>query len=232
MSHHSYAPAGTPAAGSCFLAKDSWSALTHFIGFLYSIFLTPLLLVHASQNQASSSVLTSLSVFMLSMALLFGASTAYHTLLVAPRTERLLKKLDHSMIYVLIAGSYTPICTALLPTGKGTVLLAAVWGVALLGIVFKLCWVTCPKWVSSVIYIAMGWSCLAVLPDLLSILSPAAFGLLLLGGLFYTFGGVLYALRLKRFNARCPNFGSHEVFHVAVMLGSLCHYFFMFLYIR
>lgn len=211
-----------------FHAKDPWSALTHFMGFLYAIFLTPVLLIHASMNGAPMSALVSLSIFMLSMIMLFGASAAYHTFLLQPPKERILKKVDHCMIFVLIAGSYTPICTNILPLTRGLPLLMVVWGLAIAGIAFKLLWVTCPRWVSSVIYIGMGWSCLSVFPQLIEILSTKAFMLLLGGGLVYTIGGVLYALKLKKLNTLSPVFGSHEIFHVCVMIGTLMHFAFMF----
>jgi len=234
MNHHYiYSTAVTCAEpfalpAGMFHAKDPWSALTHFIGFLYAIFLTPILLIHASMNCASMTALVSLSVFMLSMILLFGASTAYHTFLLQPPKDKILKKIDHCMIFVLIAGSYTPICTSILPPTRGLPLLFVVWGLAIAGIAFKLLWVTCPRWVSSVIYIGMGWSVLSVFPQLLAILTKQEFMLLLIGGLFYTVGGVLYALKLKKLNTLSPTFGSHEIFHVCVVVGTLFHFAFMY----
>ena len=138
-----------------FVAKDKISALTHFIGFLLSIAGMPVLLIHASLLGASEVQMIGYAVFMASMILLYGASAAYHSFHISPRIDRVLKKLDHCSIFVLIAGSYTPICLTVLKGESGVILLAAVWIIALLGIVFKLCWVTCPKWVSSVIYTAM-----------------------------------------------------------------------------
>ena len=110
-------------------------------------------------------------------------------------------------------------------------LLAIVWGLAIVGMIFKLLWVTCPKWVSSVIYIGMGWVCLMGLPEILSSLSPSAFGWLLAGGIIYTVGGIIYALKLPIFNSRHQNFGSHEIFHLFVMAGSLCHYIVMYSFV-
>lgn len=207
-----------------FVAKDKISALTHFIGFLLSIAGMPVLLIHASLLGASEVQMIGYAVFMASMILLYGASAAYHSFHISPRIDRVLKKLDHCSIFVLIAGSYTPICLTVLKGESGVILLAAVWIIALLGIVFKLCWVTCPKWVSSVIYTAMGWACLTEFPALLTGLG-SGFSLLLLGGIFYTLGAVIYARKKPLFpNEKETGFGNHELFHLFVMAGSLCHY--------
>ena len=216
---------GGYAADTMFHIKDPGSSITHFIGFICAILATPCLLIYASARHIGLAGLVSLSVFMISMVLLYGASTAYHTFIVQPHTEKILKRIDHMMIFVLIAGSYTPVCAMVLPQPTGTILLAVIWGLAFAGMVLKLFWVTCPKWFSSIIYIAMGWACVFVMPQLYVSLPRQAFLLLALGGIIYTIGGVIYAMKLKVFNERFPKFGSHEVFHVCVMLGSLCHYF-------
>ena len=101
----------------------------------------------------------------------------------------------------------------------------------LAGIIIKMVWIYCPKWFSSVLYIAMGWLCIIAFGQLLNNLTPAAFIWLLIGGILYTVGGVIYALKLPVFNALHKNFGSHEIFHVFVMAGSFCHFMFMFLYV-
>ncbi|MDD4850535.1 MAG: hemolysin III family protein, partial [Gemmiger sp.] len=115
------------------------------------------------------------------------------------------------------------------PTGNR--LLVLVWALALVGMVSKAIWVGCPKWFSSVIYIGMGWVCLLAFPQILARFSPGAFGWLLAGGIVYTVGGIIYALKLSLFNAKSPYFGSHEVFHLFVMGGSACHYLFMYHYL-
>lgn len=133
------------------------------------------------------------------------------------------------MISVLIAGTYTPVCLIALPKNIGIPLLATVWGIALLGIILKAFWVTCPKWVSSVLYIGMGWTCVLAFTNILNSLTHSAFIWLLTGGLIYTVGGVIYALKLPIFNSKHKNFGSHEIFHLFVMGGSACHYVVMYL---
>lgn len=211
-----------------FKIKDPGSAITHFIGFVLSILLTPMLIFRGIQLHGSSADIFSLAVFMAGMILLYGASTAYHTFDISPKGNKILKKIDHMMIFVLIAGSYTPICVIALSGTIGLFLLGLIWALALVGIVFKFCWVTCPKWVSSCIYIGMGWVCVLAMPQIYGALSTTGFAWLLSGGIIYTIGGVLYALKLNAFNNRFQHFGSHEIFHCFVMLGNFCHYMVMY----
>ena len=210
-----------------FVLKDPGSAITHFIGAIMAIFAAiPLLAVAAKFS--SPVYLIALSVYVLSLILLYSASTIYHSLNISPRINTLLKKIDHMMIFVLIAGTYTPICLFILTPPTGYALLIAIWGIAILGIIMKALWVHCPKWVSSVLYIAMGWACVFAFTQIFQNMSTAAFGLLLGGGITYTVGGILYAIKFNAFNKRFPNFGSHEIFHIFVMGGSICHYIMMF----
>lgn len=210
--------------------RDPWSALTHFIGMLLALFATAPLLVKAALSGDMMHVYA-MSVFMLSMVLLYAASATYHAFGIGDRLYLLLKKIDHMMIPVLIAGTYTPICLITLRDGIGPVLFVTVWTMAVVSILVKAFWVTCPKWFSSVLYIAMGWLCIMGMGSIIQNLSTAAFTWLLAGGVLYTVGGVIYALKLPLFNARHKAFGSHEIFHLFVMAGSLCHYIVMFGYV-
>lgn len=207
--------------------KDPGSALTHFIGMVMAaVASTPLLLVAASHG--SRHAVPALGIFALSMILLYGASTVYHTFNVSEKVNKILRKIDHMMIFVLIAGSYTPVCVIPLRDSIGYPLLALVWGTAIVGILIKAFWITCPKWFSSLIYISMGWLCVLAMVPLVRSLPTAAFLWLVAGGVIYTIGGVIYALKLPFFNARHQFFGSHEIFHLFVMGGSLCHFVVMF----
>lgn len=210
--------------------REPGSAITHLIAMILAGIAATPLLIKASMS-ANSVSLTAMTIFILSMVLLYGASTLYHSVNVGGRLLRAFRKLDHMMIFVLIAGSYTPVCLIVLGGQLGYVLLAVVWGIALAGMTVKACWITCPKWFSSVIYIAMGWVCIFVFGRLLHTLPLAAFLWLLAGGVIYTIGGVVYALKLPIFNARHDHFGSHEVFHLFVMAGSICHFIFMYCYV-
>ena len=212
-----------------FTIREPGSALTHLAAVLMVMVAAIPLLVKAGLQ--GGRPYAAMIVFVVSLILLYGASTTYHTVNLAGRALRVFQKIDHMMIFVLIAGSYTPVTLLVLPRNTGLPLFFAVWGIALAGMVFNICWINCPKWVSSVIYIALGWACLPVCADLYRILSPAAFAWLLAGGLIYTAGGVIYALKLPVFNAKHRYFGSHEIFHLFVMGGSLCHFVFMFRYV-
>ena len=213
-----------------FKLKDPGSAITHFIGMLMAMFAATPLILRAMRAPDTVHVI-SLSIFIVSMILLYAASTTYHTFDLSERTNKILKKLDHCMIFVLIAGSYTPICLIVLHGRTGLMLLALVWSIAILGIIFKLCWVTCPKWVSSILYIGMGWTCLLALGTIFRNMDPAGFAFLFVGGLIYTIGGVIYALKLPVFDRLPKNFGNHEIFHLFVMAGSLCHYIVIYSYV-
>lgn len=210
--------------------REPGSAITHFIAMLLALFsAAPLLVRSALRSDATS--LAAMSVFICSMILLYGASTLYHSVNVSGKLLRAFKKLDHMMIFILIAGTYTPVCLITLKGTVGFLLLAAVWGIALTGILIKAFWICCPKWFSSILYISMGWTCLSVIGRLWNLLPLPAFLWLLSGGVIYTIGGIIYALKLPFFNARHKFFGSHEIFHLFVMAGSLCHFIFMFVYL-
>lgn len=210
--------------------KDPGSAITHFIGMVMAIPAAIPLLIKAAR-QSDPLYIVAMGVYALSLILLYTASTAYHTFDRSERINTILKKNDHMMISVLIAGSYTPICLLVLEKKTGLVLLGIVWGIALIGILIKAFWVYCPKWVSSVLYIGMGWTCVLAFGQIFHAMSPAGFGWLLAGGIIYTVGGIIYALKLSVFNNRHKYFGSHEIFHLFVMGGSLCHYIVMYAYI-
>lgn len=210
--------------------KDPGSAITHFIGMVMAIPAAIPLLIKAAR-QPDPLYIVAMGVYALSLILLYTASTAYHTFDRSERINTILKKIDHMMISVLIAGSYTPICLLVLEKKTGLVLLGIVWGIALIGILIKAFWVYCPKWVSSVLYIGMGWTCVLAFGQIFHAMSPAGFGWLLAGGIIYTVGGIIYALKLSVFNNRHKYFGSHEIFHLFVMGGSLCHYIVMYAYI-
>lgn len=210
--------------------REPGSAITHFIAMMMAVFAAVPLLVKAGIQSGWENFLA-MAIFMGSMILLYGASATYHSVDLTGRSLRVFRKLDHMMIFVLIAGSYTPVCLIVLGGKLGYTLLTLVWGIAAVGMLVKACWITCPKWFSSVIYIAMGWVCVLVFGPLLKTLSAPAFLWLLAGGIIYTVGGVIYALKLPIFNAKHKFFGSHEVFHLFVMGGSICHFIFMYLYV-
>lgn len=210
--------------------KDPGSAITHFIGMLMAVFAAVPLIIKAT-HEPSPIYVVSIAIYAASLILLYAASTTYHTFDRSEKVNTILKKIDHMMISVLIAGSYTPICLLVLGGRLGIILLAIVWSIAIAGILIKAFWVYCPKWVSSVLYIGMGWTCVLAFTQLLNSMSPAAFGWLLAGGLIYTAGGIIYALKLPLFNMKHKDFGSHEIFHLFVMGGSICHFVVMYAFV-
>ena len=210
--------------------REPGSAITHFIAMMMAVFAAVPLLIKAGIQSGQENLLA-MAIFMGSMILLYGASATYHSVDLTGRSLRIFRKLDHMMIFVLIAGSYTPVCLIVLGGKLGYTLRALVWGIAAVGMLVKAFWITCPKWFSSIIYIAMGWVCVLVFGPLLNTLSTPAFLWLLAGGIIYTVGGVIYALKLPIFNSKHKSFGSHEVFHLFVMGGSICHFIFMYLYV-
>ncbi|WP_458406771.1 PAQR family membrane homeostasis protein TrhA [Anaerotignum sp.] len=209
-----------------FKARDPLSALTHFIGFLAVIPVFICLLEQAETKQQ----LFGFIVFGLSLMLLYGASTIYHTLKLCPEKIAFLRRIDHMMIFVLIAGTYTPVCLVTLAGKWGTILLAAIWGIAIAGMFMKIFWMGAPRWLSTMIYVVMGWLSITAFVPLMKAVGWGGFGMLLSGGIAYTVGALIYALKKPNL-AILKNFGFHEIFHVFVMIGSAFHIAFMFMYV-
>ena len=210
--------------------REPGSAITHFIAMMMAVFASVPLLVKAGLDSGTRNFFA-MAVFMGSMILLYAASATYHSEDLSGKELKIFKRIDHMMIFVLIAGSYTPVCLIILGGKLGYSLLALVWGIALIGMLIKAFWVTCPKWFSSVIYIAMGWVVVFAFGPLVHSLTTPAFLWLLAGGIIYTIGGIIYALKLPLFNSLHKTFGSHEIFHLFVMGGSVCHFIFMYCYV-
>lgn len=161
------------------------------------------------------------AIFMASSILLFGVSAVYHRFNWSPKVKAIFRRIDHSNIFVLIAGTYTPLAVSALPFDKGIVLLCAVWGVAVLGILFRVIWVRAPRWSYVPLYIGMGWAAVFYAVDLVSF-NPVAMLLVLIGGLSYTAGALVYGF--KRPNPVPGVFGFHEIFHTATVVAFLCHW--------
>jgi hemolysin III len=161
------------------------------------------------------------AVFFAGSVLLFGTSAIYHRFNWSPRVKLALKRFDHANIFLLIAGSYTPITLLALPQEKGLLLIVAIWLVALMGIGFRIFWIGAPRWLYVVIYIAMGWAAVVYLPEFLQA-NLAMMLLILIGGLLYTLGAVFYAM--KRPNPFPGHFGFHEIFHTFTVLAFMCHW--------
>ncbi|MCR6514915.1 MAG: PAQR family membrane homeostasis protein TrhA [Clostridium sp.] len=209
--------------------REPINGLTHFIGAILSVLALIALTLKSIFDIGTAVAIVSSIMFGISMILLYSASATYHSVISTDKVIKNLKKLDHSMIFILIAGSYAPYCLIALHNKVGYILFTAVLSFGIAGIIFKMFWVTCPKWVSSVMYIAVGWFAIFAIYPLSKVLPTGGFILLVLGGIMYTIGGVIYALKSERI--KIGSFGNHEIFHIFIMLGTLCHFLSVFFYV-
>ncbi len=194
----------------------------HFWSFIASVATGATLIALAASTVSAKAALAT-SVYGLTVVGLFGVSALYHRVTwQSDRVRTWMKRLDHSMIFVFIAGTYTPFALLAMNPGTGRVVLTVVWVGAILGVTLKLAWPHSPRWLGVPIYIALGWVAVFVLPELLHHAGVAALVLLLVGGLLYTVGAVFYATRWP--NPWPQVFGYHEFFHAATVVAALCHY--------
>ncbi|MER5700590.1 hemolysin III family protein [Micromonospora sp. NPDC002296] len=166
--------------------------------------------------------LVSCLIYSLTVCGLFGTSALYHRRVWSERGYQIMRRMDHSMIFVFIAGTYTPFCVLLLDVRHATAMLALVWGGALGGVAVKLIWPHAPRWVSAPLYLALGWVAVAMLPQILHSGGMTALVLLAVGGAIYSVGAVFYALR--RPNPWPTVFGHHEFFHACTLVAAVCHH--------
>ncbi|MBY8875588.1 hemolysin III family protein [Micromonospora sp. PLK6-60] len=166
--------------------------------------------------------LVSCLIYSVTVCGLFGTSALYHRRVWSERGYQIMRRLDHSMIFVFIAGTYTPLCALLLDRGPATLMLAVVWGGALAGVAVKLIWPHAPRWVSAPLYLALGWVSVAMLPQILRGGGVTALVLLAVGGALYSVGAVFYALRKP--NPWPTVFGHHEFFHACTLIAAICHH--------
>jgi len=178
-------------------------------------------LVAVAAAMRGGPAVASTSVYAVTVTLLFGTSALYHRLNWSERSRALMKRLDHSMIFVFIAGTYTPFALLAMPERTGRAVLAVVWFGALGGVLLKTSWITAPRWLSVPLYLGLGWVAVFVLPSLLRHGGVAAFVLIIAGGLIYTLGGIVYGL--KRPDPWPRTFGYHEVFHLCTVVAATCH---------
>jgi hemolysin III len=200
------------------LVRPRFRGVSHQYAFFASLITGAVLVLVAPSRTAT----TAAAIYALSVSGLFGASALYHRITWRPSARRWMRRLDHSMIFVLIAGTYTPFALLVLHGTLSTVVLAIVWGGALAGAVLKLAWIDAPKLLVSGIYLALGWVGVATVPQVLSRAGVGAVTLLFVGGALYSAGAVIYALR--RPDPRPTVFGYHEIFHVLVIAAAAAHY--------
>ena len=207
--------------------REPVNALTHLLGSILSIIGTIILLNYA-EMPLSSTAIGSIIIFGISLVALYTTSGVYHLVYTNDTALEKLRKLDHSMIFILIAGSYTPFCMLALTGIWKWSIITVVWSLAIIGITLKMFWMNMPRWFSTGLYIGMGWIALFALKPLYDSLSLFGFLFLLLGGIMYTIGGIIYGLKKPNFS---PDFGFHEIFHIFVLLGSFCHYWAILKYV-
>lgn len=197
--------------------KPTWRGWIHAATFPIAIAAGVVLIVlaHGPIAKAASSI------FMASSLVLFGISALYHRINWKPKTRQVFRRLDHANIFLLIAGTYTPIALLALPLDKGIILLIAVWAGAFLGIGFRVFWLGAPRWFYVPLYLLLGWAAVMYIVDIANA-NFAAMVLVIVGGLLYTLGAVIYGM--KRPNPFPGKFGFHEIFHLLTVLAFLCHW--------
>lgn len=210
--------------------KSLTSGALHYLGLALAIIGTVCLIRKGLRVGLSTRGMISVILYGLSMMLLYGASGTYHTFYPSETAHRALRKLDHSMIFLLVAGTYTPICViSLWHTTIGKVLLFGIWGTAVVSILISVFWGNAPRFLISLVTILMGWAAVMAFYPLWQALPRAGFWFLILGGVAYTVGGIFYALKIPRF--RFEAFGAHEFFHILILLGSILHFVMIYGYI-
>jgi hemolysin III len=210
----------TPKAPGDALGRPRLRGWLHLYAFGVSI-VGGVVLVSLAATRPGWAPLWSTLIYAVTVCGLFGVSALYHRKLWGPRGYAVMKRLDHSMIFVFIAGTYTPFCVLLLPPDRAELLLSIVWGGALAGVALKLLWPRAPKWVSVPAYIALGWVSVFMLPDILHAGGMTVLVLLAVGGLAYTVGAIFYALKWP--NPWPATFAHHEVFHACTLVAAICH---------
>ena len=209
--------------------REPINGLTHLGGAVFAFIGLLALVIKAALERGAGLPIVAAIIFGVSMIALYAVSATYHMVLASDRAIATWRRLDHSMIYLLIAGSYAPFCLISLNGPTGWVLFSIVMLIAVFGITFKLVWFNSPRWLSTTLYIGMGWIMVFAITPLAAVLSPMGIALLFLGGIFYTIGGVIYGLKPNVLSFK--HLGFHEIFHVFVLLGSLAHFLCVYFFV-
>jgi hemolysin III len=199
--------------------REPINGVTHLGGAVAAILGQIALLI---VGWSGTEKIISLFVYGLSLIALFSASAAYHISKGKPAVLKTLRTLDHSAIFLLIAGTYTPFCLIAFTGFFRWGLLGIIWTVALTGILVKLFYINAPRWVNALVYVAMGWLCISAIGQMPAVLPTSSIVWLIIGGIIYTLGAVIYATRI--FNFIPGKFGFHEIWHIFVLLGALAHF--------
>ncbi|GAA0327134.1 hemolysin III family protein [Bacillus carboniphilus] len=209
--------------------REPINALTHLFGAILSFVGLLAMVIKTATSSFSGLAIMAVIIFGMSMILLYSASATYHMVVAKDHVIAFLRRIDHSMIFVLIAGTYTPFCLISLNGAIGWTLFGIIHSLALIGVLYKLVWFHLPRWLSTVLYISMGWLVVFFSAPLSKVLSLNGMIFLIIGGVFYTIGGVIYGAKPKflEFN----HLGFHEIFHIFILLGSLSHFLCVFIYV-
>ncbi|MEQ6390027.1 hemolysin III family protein [Bacillaceae bacterium S4-13-58] len=208
--------------------REPINGLTHLAGAIFSYFALLAMVIKSSPSHSTIGIL-SVILFGTSLILLYAASATYHMVIAKDHVLAFLRKIDHSMIFVLIAGTYAPFCLITLNGTIGWILFSVINVVAILGVIFKLVWFHSPRWLSTGLYIAMGWMVIVVISPLSSLLDSNGLLLLIIGGVLYTIGGIIYGAKPKFLETK--HLGFHEIFHIFILLGSLAHFSSVYFYV-
>lgn len=211
------------------LIREPINGFTHLAGAILSFVGLLALVIKAAAGPSSPLTLIAVIIFGVSMMLLYSASATYHMVMARDTIIAFLRRLDHSMIFVLIAGTYAPFCLITLKGITGVLLFSFIMAMAVSGVIFKMVWFACPRWLSTALYILMGWMIVFAARPLSESLNPTGLSLLLIGGLLYTIGGFIYGLKPKFLQFK--QMGFHEIFHVFILLGSLAHFLSVYLFV-
>lgn len=209
--------------------REPFNALSHLAGAILSFIAFCAMVLKAAYADAPGLHVASVMIFGISLMCLYMASAIYHTAIASPKTIAFLRKLDHSMIFALIAGSYAPFCLIALDGMLGWILFVVVSVIGISGILFKMVWFHSPRWLSTALYIAMGWIIIFAIVPLAASMSLAGLLWLIIGGLSYTIGGIIYGLKPDFLSTKYLGF--HEIFHIFILIGSLCHFIAVYFYV-
>ena len=209
--------------------REPINGFTHLGGAILSFIGLLALVVKTTLNNPTFINILSVIIFGISMTLLYSASATYHLVIASDKVISFLRRIDHSMIFILIAGSYTPFCLMAIKGFQGWATFITIVVIAILGVIFKMVWFKCPRWISTIIYIGMGWMSIFIIKPLFNAIPVQGMALLISGGIFYTIGAIIYGIKPEAL--KFSKLGFHEIFHIFILLGSLCHFLSVFKYV-
>lgn len=209
--------------------REPINGLTHLAGAILAFVGLIMMMAKSAVDSSSPLTMGAVAIFGISMILLYSASATYHMVIAQEAVISFLRRLDHSMIFVLIAGTYAPFCLVSLNGFTGWALFSVVMAAAISGVVFKMVWFDCPRWISTALYISMGWMIIFAAGPLAGSLPAPGLWLLVTGGIFYTVGGLIYGFKFEFLKTKYMGF--HEIFHIFILLGSLAHFLSVYLFV-